>query len=72
MTAKDFIEKRLNLTDDGEPISVHDSVTNVAELMVEFTLYHREQMVKAVMRESQLPDEDLDYVEGMYNKEFIE
>ena len=71
MTAKDFIEKRLNLTDDGEPISVHDSVTNVAELMVEFALYHREQMVKAVMRESQLPDEDLDYVEGMYNKEFI-
>lgn len=71
MKAEDFIKERLHLTDDGEPVSVHDSVTNVVEVMIEFALYHREQMVKAVMRESQLPDREIDYVEGMYNKEFI-
>lgn len=33
---KKYVLKRLNITKDGEPISVHDSVDNVVNLLEDF------------------------------------
>lgn len=71
MTAKELINKRLYVTDDGEPESVHDSVSNVKDTMIEFAKYHVEKALKASHSNFQLPEEEIDFTLDAYPLENI-
>lgn len=47
--AKEFLKERVYVTKDGEE-SVHDSLFNVSETMIDFTRLHVEEALKAVSK----------------------
>lgn len=58
MTSVELINQKLYVTQDGKPFDVHDSVTNVADIMVEFAKYHVQKALESASKTHLSADND--------------
>ena len=68
LSSIEMIEKHLYINEDGAYKDVHDSVSNVADCMIEFAKYHVKQALTIIFEEAKHGDEE----HQLWLKEFFD